>query len=122
MRRRCSAGPSRSRASCPACCCPRSWACSASGCSDCSSDGADPGKSRVLKTTVQTITAWHIGAVLALLSVGAAEAAEITVPAGFRVDVYAEKLGGARALAVDPEGVLLVSIASRGRVVALRDP
>ena len=58
---------------------------------------------------------------LALLSVGAAEGAEITVPAGFRVDVYAEQLGGARALAVDPEGVLLVSIASRGRVVALRD-
>ena len=58
---------------------------------------------------------------LALLSVGAAEGAEITVPAGFRVDVYAEQLGGARALAVDPEGVLLVSIASRGRVMALRD-
>ena len=58
---------------------------------------------------------------LALLSVGAAEGAEITVPAGFRVDVYAENLGGARALAVDPEGVLLVSIAARGRVVALRD-
>jgi len=31
----------------------------------------------------------------------------------------AEKLGGPRALAVDPEGVLVVSVPSRGRVLAL---
>jgi glucose/arabinose dehydrogenase len=59
--------------------------------------------------------------VLALLSVGVADAHEIAVPAGFRIDVFAEKLGGARALAVDPEGVLFVTITSQGRVVALPD-
>jgi glucose/arabinose dehydrogenase len=67
------------------------------------------------------ITTWRVAVVLALLSVGAADAQEITVPAGFRIDVFAEKLGGARALAVDPRGVLLVSIAAQGRVVALPD-
>lgn len=41
------------------------------------------------------------------------------MPAGFRVDVFAESVGGARALAFDPAGVLLVSIPSKGRVVAL---
>ena len=56
---------------------------------------------------------------LALLSVGVADAGEITVPAGFRIDVFAENVGGARALAVDSEGVLVVSISSRGRVLAL---
>ena len=43
------------------------------------------------------------------------------MPAGFRIEVFAEKLGGARALAVDPRGVLFVSIAAQGRVVALPD-
>src|SRR3989454_11358271 len=66
--------------------------------------------------TVQTITTWRVCAVLALLSVGVADAGEITVPAGFRIDVFAENVGGARALAVDSEGVLVVSISSRGRV------
>src|SRR2546426_6773352 len=69
--------------------------------------------------TVQTITTWRVCAVLALLSVGVADAGEITVPAGFRIDVFAENVGGARALAVDSEGVLVVSISSRGRVLAL---
>ena len=63
-----------------------------------------------------------MAAVLLLFSgVGPAEAQEITVPAGFRLDVFADKLGGARALAVDPGGVLLVSITSKGRVLALPD-
>src|SRR3989442_577867 len=69
--------------------------------------------------TVQTITAWGCGGVLALLRVGVADAGEIAVPAGFRIDVFAENVGGARALAVDSEGVLVVSISSRGRVLAL---
>lgn len=46
---------------------------------------------------------------------------DITVPADFRIDVFAEKLGGVRALAVDAEGVLLASIPALGRVVALPD-
>jgi len=56
-----------------------------------------------------------------LLSFGLADAQEITVPVGFRVDVFAEKLGGPRALAVDPRGVLFASISALGRVVALSD-
>ena len=58
-------------------------------------------------------------AAIALAGVGIAEAQDITVPAGFRVEAVAEKLGGPRALAVDPEGVLVVSVPSRGRVLAL---
>jgi len=63
-----------------------------------------------------------MAAVLVLLSVGVAGAQEITVPAGFRIDVFAEKLGGARGLAVDPDGVVLASITAQGRVVALPAP
>jgi len=62
-----------------------------------------------------------VGALLAFVHLGVADAQEITVPAGFRIDVFADKLGGARGLAVAPDGVLLVSIAAQGRVVALPD-
>ena len=55
------------------------------------------------------------------MTVGVADAQEITVPTGFRVDVFADRLGGARALAVDPHGVLFASVTSQGRVVALPD-
>lgn len=58
-------------------------------------------------------------ALLVVVGLGAAEARAITVPAGFRLDIVAEKLGGARGLALDPNGVLLVSIPSKGRVVAV---
>jgi len=64
---------------------------------------------------------WSAFVVLALLSAGAADAQDITVPPGFRIAVFAEKLGGARALAVDPAGVLLASVTAQGRVVALPD-
>ena len=71
---------------------------------------------------MSSITTWRVAALLVLLSFDLADAQEITVPAGFRIDVFAEKLGGARALAVDPNGVLFVSISAQGRVVALPDP
>src|SRR5262249_37342797 len=58
---------------------------------------------------------------LVLLGFGSADAQALTVPAGFRIGVFAEKLGGARALAVDPNGVLFASISAQGRVVALPD-
>src|SRR2546430_2189492 len=69
--------------------------------------------------TVQTLTTWRVSAVPALLTLGVADAGEITVPGGLRIDVCAENVGGARASAVDSEGVLVVSISSRGRVLAL---
>ena len=58
-------------------------------------------------------------ALLVLLGLGAAEARAITVPAGFRVDVVAENLGGARGLALDPSGLLIVSVPAKGRVLAI---
>jgi glucose/arabinose dehydrogenase len=71
--------------------------------------------------TVPGISTWRLAALFVLLSFGLADAQEITVPAGFRIEVFADKLGGARALAVDPRGVLFVSIAAQGRIVALPD-
>jgi len=58
-------------------------------------------------------------AALALFVLGASTAEEITVPPGFRIEVFARAVGGARALALDPGGVVVVSVPSRGRVVAL---
>src|SRR3989454_12763969 len=74
---------------------------------------------RWVGATVQTITTWRVCAGLALLSVGVADAGEITVPAGFRIDVFAENVGGARALALDSEGGLGGSVPSPGRGLAL---
>ena len=45
----------------------------------------------------------------------------ITLPPGFRIDVFATGLDGPRFMAVDPAGILLVSIPGQGRVVALPD-
>ena len=59
-------------------------------------------------------------AVLVVVGALAAEAGAITVPAGFRVDVVAERLGGARGMALDPHGALLVSVPAKGRVMAVR--
>ena len=69
-----------------------------------------------------TVAAALLGA--ALLSAGdrpapAGEATPLALPPGFRADVFADRLAGPRALAVDPAGVLLVSLSSSGRVVAL---
>jgi glucose/arabinose dehydrogenase len=51
--------------------------------------------------------------------VGFGEAAELRVPVGFRIETFASNIGGARALALDPQGVPLVAVPSKGRVVAL---
>ena len=55
------------------------------------------------------------------VSLDVGEAGEISIPAGFRIEVFARDVGGARGLAVDPNGVVVVSIPSTGRVVALPD-
>ena len=45
----------------------------------------------------------------------------LKLPPGFAISIFAKKLPGARVLALDPEGNLLVSLTSQGRVVALPD-
>jgi glucose/arabinose dehydrogenase len=48
-------------------------------------------------------------------------AAPVNLPPGFVANVFAADLGAPRALAVDPGGTLIVSIPTRGQVVALPD-
>jgi len=71
------------------------------------------------------VTRWSAGLLLAALltawagAAGSAGRPPIVVPPGFRAEVFADGLGAPRALAVDPAGVLLVSLSGAGRVVAL---
>lgn len=46
----------------------------------------------------------------------------LTVPAGFRAEIFARGLSGPRFMAVAPNGDLLVAQTSRGNVVRLRGP
>jgi glucose/arabinose dehydrogenase len=50
---------------------------------------------------------------------GQARESRLAVPPGFAIEVVADGLGAARALAVDPGGALLVSLPDAGRVLAL---
>ncbi|HEX5529076.1 MAG TPA: PQQ-dependent sugar dehydrogenase [Methylomirabilota bacterium] len=52
---------------------------------------------------------------------GAQGGPKLKVPPGFAIDVFANKVGGVRFMAVDPAGTLLVSEPSGGRVLALPD-
>ena len=45
----------------------------------------------------------------------------LKLPKGFTISVFAAHVPGARVLALDPGGTLLVSLTSQGRVVALPD-
>jgi len=45
----------------------------------------------------------------------------LKLPPGFAISIFAENLPGARVLALDPDGTLLVSLTSQGKVVALPD-
>jgi glucose/arabinose dehydrogenase len=45
----------------------------------------------------------------------------LTLPEGFSISLFAKGLGKPRVMAIDPTGVLLVSIPSEGRIVALPD-
>ncbi len=45
----------------------------------------------------------------------------LKLPPGFSIGIFARGLPGARVLALDPDGNLLVSLTSQGRVVALPD-
>jgi glucose/arabinose dehydrogenase len=45
----------------------------------------------------------------------------LKLPQGFAISVFAENVPGARVLALDPQGTLLVSLTRQGKVVALPD-
>ena len=53
--------------------------------------------------------------------VDGASAMPLKLPEGFSIAVFARGLGGPRVMLADPAGTLLVSIPSRGKVVALPD-
>ena len=74
-----------------------------------------------LRLGLPGIMARWLVAVAAFVILGAAEAEEIAVPFGFRIDRFAGGIAGARGLAIDPAGVLLVSVPVAGRVLALPD-
>jgi glucose/arabinose dehydrogenase len=60
--------------------------------------------------------------VAALPGIAAAQGGpKLKVPPGFVIDVFADKVGSVRFMAVDPAGTLLVSEPSAGRVLALPD-
>jgi glucose/arabinose dehydrogenase len=50
-----------------------------------------------------------------------AQGPPITLPPGFRLDVFASGVGGARFMTLDPRGTILLSLPRQGRVVALPD-
>lgn len=64
-----------------------------------------------------------LGLLAAALPGGAAAQGgpKLKVPPGFAIDVFADKVGSVRFMAVDPAGTLLVSDSSAGRVLALPD-
>lgn len=49
------------------------------------------------------------------------ESGPLTLPEGFTISIFAENLPGARDIAKDPAGNIIVSLTSEGRVVALPD-
>jgi glucose/arabinose dehydrogenase len=69
------------------------------------------------------IIACLIAVVAALMTVlpAFAQSVPVTLPSGFHISVFASGLGSPRFMALDAEGTLLVSIPSRGRIVALPD-
>ncbi|HEY5093957.1 MAG TPA: PQQ-dependent sugar dehydrogenase [Candidatus Eremiobacteraceae bacterium] len=49
-------------------------------------------------------------------------AAELTVPSGFKAEIFEQGLSGPRFMTVAPDGALLVALTGRGDVVALHGP
>jgi len=83
----------------------------------------------VVQAVAPVIAARRASALLALgllaaAMPGAADAQgrpKLKVPPGFAIDVFADKVGSVRFMAIDPAGTLLVSEPSAGRVLALPD-
>ena len=74
-----------------------------------------------------TCIVWLIVSVSALIAQTPAQPqapavpAQLTVPAGFKVSVFASDVTNARLMAISPDGVLFVARQSKGDVVALPD-
>jgi glucose/arabinose dehydrogenase len=63
----------------------------------------------------------HRGYLAGLLPRAAAEAADLSVPPGFRIAVYAADVPNARQMALGPEGVVFVGSRAEGKVYAVVD-
>src|SRR5262249_26704029 len=61
------------------------------------------------------------GYLAGILPSAAAELGDITLPAGFHIDVYADGVPNARQMAVGPPGVVFVGSRSAGNVYAVVD-
>ncbi len=67
---------------------------------------------------IRTLTTFF-ATLLALASSACGQTPSINLPPGFTISTFASGLGGPRFMTLDPSGTLLVSVPSRGRVVAL---
>ena len=61
------------------------------------------------------------GYLAGLLPSAAAEVADLTVPPGFRISVYAAEVPNARQMALGPDGIVFVGSRSAGKVYAVVD-
>jgi glucose/arabinose dehydrogenase len=64
---------------------------------------------------------FYRGYLTGILPTAAAELADIALPAGFRIDVYAADVPNARQMALGPAGVVFVGSRSAGNVYAVVD-
>ena len=64
---------------------------------------------------------WYRGYLTGILPRSAADASAITLPAGFRIDVYAADVPNARQMALGPPGVVFVGSRAEGKVYVVVD-
>ena len=64
---------------------------------------------------------WYRGALTGILPSAAAAPGDLTVPPGFRIDLYAREVPNARQMALGPPGVVFVGSRSEGKVYAVVD-
>jgi glucose/arabinose dehydrogenase len=67
---------------------------------------------------IRTLTMF-LATLLTLASSACGQTPSINLPSGFTISTFASGLGGARFMTLDSSGTLLVSVPSRGRVIAL---
>src|SRR6266850_4533081 len=83
-------------------------------------------RSRVTLTVVLSLALLIVmgcirGYLAGFLPSAAAELGDITLPPGFRIDVYAADVPNARQMAAGPAGVVFVGSRSEGKVYAVVD-